>query len=139
MSDELLSYILIGLRSRPEFYSFSSQLNEIGPQSATQICNLLERKNDSPYLKDSKGMPMLSELKLINNKIDPVSFNKIMESINLSTNLKRLALSNTNLSVRQLNLLIEFIKEAPIQEIDISWNKIPSTQLAALFSALDEN
>ena len=114
MSDKFLSCILIGLRSRPEFFSFSSQLNQIGPESATQICNLLERKNESPFQKDSKGLPQLSELKLINNKIDPVSFNKIMDSINASTHLKRLALSNTDMSVRQLNILIEFIKEAPI-------------------------
>ena len=43
------------------------------------------------------------------------------------------------LSERQLRILFEFLKEATISDFDISWNKIPSSLLAALFQALESN
>jgi hypothetical protein len=45
MPDRMLSQLLLGFRSRPEFFSFTSILNEINDESATQLCNLIERKN----------------------------------------------------------------------------------------------
>ena len=49
MSDKLMAQLLLGIRSRPEFESFTSQLNEIGMESATQLCNLIDRKNQDPH------------------------------------------------------------------------------------------
>lgn len=68
MTDKMMSYLLRGFRHRPEFESFTSQLNEIGLESATQLCNLIDRKNEDPYDSKVEHMPYISEVILINNK-----------------------------------------------------------------------
>ena len=92
-----------------------------------------------PKVKQDPALPYISELKLINNRCDLVSMDKIMGSIMRSTTLRRLSLQKMNLSERQLKKLFVYIKETNIQELDISWNKVPPRHLPTLFAALESN
>ena len=49
MPDRMLGQLILGLKSRPEFFSFTSNLNEISNESATHLSNLIERKNQEPH------------------------------------------------------------------------------------------
>ena len=59
MSDRILSQIILGLRTRPELYSFSSTLNEIGELSSKQLCCIIDRRNEEPEYDFIKSMPRL--------------------------------------------------------------------------------
>ena len=92
MNDLTFSYVIAGLKTRKEFMSLRSVCNEIGEQSADQICSMM-----------GKSFPKLEELALINNKCSPNAMDKIMHSLMNTVSVKSLALSNQDLSERQTN------------------------------------
>lgn len=59
MPDRILSQIFLGLRTRPELYSISTTLNEIGPLSSTQLACIIDRRNEEPEYDFIKSMPAL--------------------------------------------------------------------------------
>ena len=157
-SDAAMCQLLKGFLHRPEFHSLTSQLNEIGPESADVICRLIDsrygepgyppepiideetlaalaaaaakqkKKPESPKKTVSKVLkpaytrpypkfeylenipPELTELKLIANKSDPVSFDRIIAAVRFSRSLVKLSLQKMNLSERHSQVLFKWLK-----------------------------
>jgi hypothetical protein len=69
-------------------------------------------------------------LKLINCKIAPDAFNKLIRQINKNCFLRTLALVKSNLNKESLEILSVYLEQnSQIRELDISWNDITAKQI----------
>ena len=95
MSDLSFSNVLKGLSKRREFSSLTSVNNEIGLEASQEISAMLR-----PSSRDS-SLPNLKEMSIVGGHCEPVAFDRIMDSMRISSSLKSLTLQSLNLSERQ--------------------------------------
>lgn len=136
MVDRVLGLIIKGLNLRSEFRALTVIGNEFGEESAKHLSSMLCGQHEDT---GERGCG-LSELRLINVKTRNYNaIDTLIESIAASRTLTRIAIQNTLISERQISNFLNIIEDSHFLELDLSWTKLTSHQIAILLSSLDKN
>ena len=79
-------------------------------------------------------------MKLINCKIAPEAFYKLIKQIKKNCFLRSLALVKANLNKESLEILSDYLEQnSKIRELDISWNDITARQIKPFLLRLSKH
>ena len=131
IDDQEFAFILEGLSKLKDFKSILYKMNSFRELSIQNLRPLLLKRLPNH----------LEEIKLIDCQLNGTHICKLIDLLfETNSQLKTLSLVNANQTESSFDKIIQFLRESEfLQDLDLSWNKLPPTSWRKFLAVIAEN